>query len=187
MVYTPTSIRNNFTQFFAAWSTVISYSMYYPDNKFHGANMGPTWALSAPDGPRVGPMNLAIWELITLPVLHPSCNGVISTHDSPWSEEGVRQGAESSSKGLEVKVWDKKNILYRKISNIRRTESQNLNVSSLAAVFAQSFEAMCQVENEDVVGAAPTGDAPTTSEWSTIWLPTASYMRDLTVHFWSML
>ena len=31
---------------------------------------------------------------------------------------------------------------------------------------------MCWVENEDVVGAAPTGDAPTTSEWSTILLPT---------------
>ena len=26
----------------------------------------------------------------------------------------------------------------------------------------------CQVENEDVIGAAPTGDAPTTSEWSMI-------------------
>ena len=43
----------------------------------------------------------------------------------------------------------------------------------LAAVFfAESLEARCQVENEDVVGAAPTGDAPTTSEWSTIVLPT---------------
>ena len=29
----------------------------------------------------------------------------------------------------------------------------------------------CQVENEDVVGAAPTGAAPTTSEWSLIWFP----------------
>ena len=29
-----------------------------------------------------------------------------------------------------------------------------------------------QVDNEDVVGAAPTGDAPTTSELSTILLPT---------------
>ena len=34
-----------------------------------GANMGPTWVLSAPDGPHVGPINLAIrgtsssWEL----------------------------------------------------------------------------------------------------------------------------
>ena len=39
-------------------------------------------------------------------------------------------------------------------------------------VFAQSIEARCQVEKEDVVGAAPTGDAPTTSELSTILLPT---------------
>ena len=39
-------------------------------------------------------------------------------------------------------------------------------------VSAQYIEARCSVENEDVVGAAPTGDAPTTSEWSTILLPT---------------
>ena len=31
----------------------------FPDNKVHGANMGPTWVLSAPDKPLVGPMNLA--------------------------------------------------------------------------------------------------------------------------------
>ena len=32
------------------------------DNKVHGANMGPTWVLSAPYGPHVGPTNLAIRE-----------------------------------------------------------------------------------------------------------------------------
>ena len=32
----------------------------YPDSKVHGANMGPTWVLSAPEGLHVGPMNLAI-------------------------------------------------------------------------------------------------------------------------------
>ena len=32
----------------------------YPDSKVHGAKMGPTWVLSAHDGPHVGPMNLAI-------------------------------------------------------------------------------------------------------------------------------
>ena len=32
----------------------------FPDSKVYGANMGPTWVLSAPDGPHVGPMNLAI-------------------------------------------------------------------------------------------------------------------------------
>ena len=30
--------------------------------KVHGANMGPTWVLSAPAGPHVGPMNFAIRE-----------------------------------------------------------------------------------------------------------------------------
>ena len=43
---------------------------------------------------------------------------------------------------------------------------------SSAIVFEQSSETRCEVENEDVAGAAPTGDAPTTSEWSTILLPT---------------
>ena len=31
-----------------------------PDRKIHGANMGPTWVLAAPDGLRVGPMNFAL-------------------------------------------------------------------------------------------------------------------------------
>ena len=31
-----------------------------PDSKDHGANMGPTWVLSAPGVPHVGPMDLAI-------------------------------------------------------------------------------------------------------------------------------
>ena len=37
-------------------------AMYIPDSKVHGANMGPIWILSAPDGPHVGPMNLGIWD-----------------------------------------------------------------------------------------------------------------------------
>ena len=43
--------------------------------------------------------------------------------------------------------------------------------SRLAVVFAQSIEARSLVKNEDVVGAALIGDAPTTFEWSTILLP----------------
>ena len=30
----------------------------FPDSKFRGDNMGPTWVLSVPDGPHVGHMNL---------------------------------------------------------------------------------------------------------------------------------
>ena len=32
----------------------------YPDSKVHGANMGPIRGRQDPDGPHVGPMNLAI-------------------------------------------------------------------------------------------------------------------------------
>ena len=62
-------------------------------------------------------------------------------------------------------------VYYCQTSNVSCTKSQNLNVSHFV-VFAQSIEARCYVENEDVVGAVPTGAAPTTSEWSTVLLPT---------------
>ena len=39
---------------------LISLFVPYPDSKVYGANMGPSWDLSASDGPHVGPMNLAI-------------------------------------------------------------------------------------------------------------------------------
>ena len=42
----------------------------FPDTKVHGANMGPTWVLSAPNGPHVGPMNLAIRVVLLLYVIH---------------------------------------------------------------------------------------------------------------------
>ena len=38
----------------------INTEQHYLDSKDHGANMGPTWVLSAPGEPHVGPMNLAI-------------------------------------------------------------------------------------------------------------------------------
>ena len=53
--------------------------------------------------------------------------------------------------------------MYRQISNVRRTKSQTLNVSRLVLQLVgsvQYIEARLVVENEGVVGAAPTGDAP---------------------------
>ena len=38
------------------------YGKADPDNKVHGANMGPTWVLSAPDGPHVVPRTLLSWN-----------------------------------------------------------------------------------------------------------------------------
>ena len=58
---------------------------------------------------------------------------------------------------------------YRKLSNIRRLIRKLKCFSPrLAVVSAQYIEAKCSVGNEDVVGVAPTGDVPTTPEWSTI-------------------
>ena len=50
-------------------------------------------------------------------------------------------------------------------------------LSRLAVVFAQSIEARWYEENEDVVGATLTGDAPTTSEWLKMLLPTEVQLR----------
>ena len=44
--------------------------------------------------------------------------------------------------------------------------------SRLSVVIVQSIYAKYLDENEDIVRATLTGDAPTTSEWSTILLPT---------------
>ena len=46
------------------WSLFVGISLALsqrcPGSKVHGANMGPTWVLSAPDGPHIVPMNRAI-------------------------------------------------------------------------------------------------------------------------------
>ena len=43
----------------------VTVILSIPDCKVHGANMGPTWVLSAPDGPHVGPMDLTIRDVTT--------------------------------------------------------------------------------------------------------------------------
>ena len=35
-----------------------------PDNRVHGAIMGPIWGRQDPGGPHIGPMNFAIWDSI---------------------------------------------------------------------------------------------------------------------------
>ena len=101
------------------------------------------------------------------------CNNTAGTYEIPVT---------NSQQWYDGWLWDT-NRMYRKISNIWRTKLKCLS-SRRAVVFGQSNGARSYVENEDVVRAAPTGDAPTTSEWSTILLPAkVSYIRDLTVIF----
>ena len=44
-----------------------------PDSKVHGANMGPVWGRQDSGGPRVGSMNLAIWDYYQKAVYVSSC------------------------------------------------------------------------------------------------------------------
>ena len=44
--------------------TVLMLYHNIPDNKVHGANIGPIWGRKDPGGPHVGPMNLAIWDVL---------------------------------------------------------------------------------------------------------------------------
>ena len=67
-------------------------------------------------------------------------------------------------------------------SSIKCTTSKSLNV-----VVAQSIETRCKVGNEDVVGAVPTGDALTTSEWSTRFLTTKVCLILEVWHVWFWL
>ena len=70
---------------------VECFRQYFPVNKVHGANMGPIWGRQDPDGPHVGPMNLAIRDgsdsvLLVIIRLHWLLLGVflryISAHSS---------------------------------------------------------------------------------------------------------
>ena len=62
---------------------------------------------------------------------------------------------------------------YRKVSNIRRTKSKNWNDSHLVlkSSLPNPLKPGVKSRMKDVVWAAPTADAPNTSEWSTLLLP----------------
>ena len=66
------------------------------DNKVHGANMGPTWVLSTPDGPHVGPMNLAI----RVPQDH---NNVITIHETWVTSNYLNFNYNLNC--TEIKIW----------------------------------------------------------------------------------
>ena len=75
---------------------------------------------------------------------------------------------------------DTKRIIYRKTSSIRRIKFSRL-------VLQLSLRnPLKPVENEDVVGTAPIGDAPTSSEWSTSLLSTKLHLKFLDGNLISM-
>ena len=59
------TIKAQFTDEYTSLGLNGDGDISYPDSKVHEANMGPTWVLSAPGEPHVGPMNFAIRMAIT--------------------------------------------------------------------------------------------------------------------------
>ena len=80
---------------------------------------------------------------------------------------------------LKLSIFD----MSLKITNLRLQlhlpEAEETILQNLYMFLVLSCSCLCPIhssqvliKNEDVVGAAPTGDAPATSEWSTISSPT---------------
>ena len=95
---------------------------------------------------------------------------MLRTQHARWKSCALYMYVGSPSLPVSRKLWAwlLSNLLY-KMHQIQKLECFS---SRLAVVFAQSSEVRRKVENEAAVGATPTGDAPTTSGWSTILLPT---------------
>ena len=116
------------------WLTfnVLAYyggTCIYPDSKVQWANMGPTWVLSAPGGPHVGPMNLAIRVSIGVSYHNPHLCGADSWDASSWkSIERFRNPTITDTIGL-VKGSDVINycvdVLSLRFTNCLNISAQN--------------------------------------------------------------
>ena len=64
LIHTSAKTWEHSTPLIWCWDSILfSHFIASQKAKFHGANMGPTWVLSAPDGPHVCSMNLAIGDV----------------------------------------------------------------------------------------------------------------------------
>ena len=129
----------------SAWCKDVYQFLCASEGSLIARFMGPTWGPPGADRTQVGPMwvpmKIAIWVVILMSALW-----------NIWTQLNLV---------LQANLWYK----AHQIPKLKCFSSR------LADVFAHSIEVRCWVRNEDVVGAAPTGNAPTTSEWSTILLP----------------
>ena len=84
-----------------------------PDSKVHGANMRPTWVLSTPDGPHVGPMNLAIRDgKCHDDTAVPSYNVAIFVQNTPTRHFRAQWWGEISDAFWEFQVWFVKGVAH---------------------------------------------------------------------------
>ena len=165
-------------------------SQHFPDSKVHVAHMGPTRYLSAPGGPHVGPMNLVIRVVqlmaggvrqqdITRGNVQPDrCRHMASLQDNEfdklqwWLQEiKAQQINEDVPQSLQYKT--------RQIPTLKGFSD------CLAPVFAESLEARCQVENEDVACRRCSNYIWVIENFIAYY--GASYIRDFTVYVFNKM
>ena len=78
--------------FSSTFARIVSRCFDNPDSTVPGANMGPIWVLSAPDGPHVGPRNLTGGEATQIAKFigptwrtHGSCRPQMGPMLGPWN------------------------------------------------------------------------------------------------------
>ena len=91
----------------------------------------------------------------------------VYTSFSPWTNGRLdTHFFEGHSKSVAVENESAIKADYHQTPNISRTKIQNLNVSRLTLQLSLRILLKPGVKSKkEVVGAAPTGDAPSTSEW----------------------
>ena len=103
--------------------------MIFPDNKVHGANMGPTWGRQDPGGPHVDPMNPAVWAL--LPII--SHDNADQLNRTCVFHEGEFQSTTS---------WQYKDIT-KKVKNIYVSFPNNLPHHTLVSISISKKPLQC--------------------------------------------
>ena len=86
-----------------SYKTEEKWCCWIPDSKVHGANMGPTWVLPAPDGPHVGHKNHAIGGTVHFN-MRLCCQQTNAWVCQDW-DQGVFQKKKCCMKMIYFNVW----------------------------------------------------------------------------------
>ena len=123
-----------------------------PDSKVHGANMGPTWVLSAPDGP------------------HASCYQGLSPCNKMHK---VQQIHKPSNDGVEQKdthasSWQARYMMYN-MSNLEKSDNVNYRTRDHSVYVPRQWETALQCSTvimSSLIGRAHTHNDPCRTAYS---------------------
>ena len=138
----------------------------YPDSKVHVAHMGPTWVLSAPGRPHVGPTNLAIRVCLAVLRMWDTGHRIFEYRASEirsssrcqvsnWEQfhyDGVLTSCSThpnQNTMTTYKVWFQKRIIECPISNILLTSQSSPTQWHNTCVHWRLQLTLCIMQHED--------------------------------------